>query len=82
MSLSCARLQGHKESPYSTAPASGGALAHVRTALLSHGTGKENKHIRKGHTQLLGTALGLCGPGCVGTTHDCSLSSESVPYTT
>ena len=59
MSLSCARLQGHKESPHSTAPASGGAPAHVRTALLSHGTGKGNKHIRKGHTQLLGTALGL-----------------------
>ena len=57
MSLSCARLQGHKESPHSTAPASGGAPAHVRTALLSHGTGKGNKHIRKGHTQLLGTAL-------------------------
>ena len=31
----------------------------MRTALLSHGTGKENRHIRKGHTQLLGAALGL-----------------------
>lgn len=59
MSLSCARLQGHKESHHSTAPASGGALAHVRTALLSHGTGKENKHVGKGHARLLGAALGL-----------------------
>lgn len=59
MSLARARLWRHKESHRSTAPASGGALARLRTALLSHGTGKENKRIRKEHARLLGAALGL-----------------------
>lgn len=31
----------------------------MRTALLSHGAGREHKHIRKQHVRLLGAALGL-----------------------
>lgn len=31
----------------------------MRTALLSHGTGREHKHIRKEHARLLGAAFGL-----------------------
>ena len=34
-------------------------IASIMAALLSHGTGKENKHVGKGHAQLLGAALGL-----------------------